>query len=462
MTAVLSPNTQAILLLTAPLIAPGGAASSPDLLSPGEYKRLARHLREIQRQPADFVSPDAADVLGACRSVIDESRMQRLLGRGFLLSQVIERWQARAVWVVSRADAGYPRRLKIRLREDAPAVLYGCGDMSLLDSGGLAVVGSRHVDDVLIDYAVSIGRLAARAGRTIVSGGAKGIDQAAMRGALEAGGTVCGVLADGLEKSVMNRENRNVLLDGRLVLISPYDPNAGFNVGNAMQRNKLIYAFADASLVVSSDINKGGTWAGAVEQLGKLKLVPVFVRSTGEPSAGLDALRNKGALPWPNPQDVDSFAEVFDVRAPSMAVSQRVGLSLIDGMQAVEATPAEPVQLDLARAIKTENEPSAPVDDVVHTQPAASDVAARAETLEELHQPEVTPAETLFSAVREAIRTILILPMKDAEVAAALGVTNAQTKAWLQRLVDEGAVEKMNKPVRYRARVQTQLFENKV
>ena len=57
-----------------------------------------------------------------------------------------------------------------------------------------------------------------------------------MRGALEAGGNVCGVLADGLEKSVMNRENRNVLLDGRLVLISPYDPNAGFNVGNAMQR----------------------------------------------------------------------------------------------------------------------------------------------------------------------------------------------------------------------------------
>ena len=448
MTAVLSPNTQAILLLTAPLIAPGGAASSPDLLSPGEYKRLARHLREIQRQPADFVSPDAAETLRACRPVIDESRLQRLLGRGFLLSQVIERWRARAVWVVSRADAGYPRRLKARLREDAPAVLYGCGDMSLLDSGGLAVVGSRHVDETLIDYAMSIGRLAARAGRTIVSGGAKGIDQAAMRGALDAGGNVCGVLADGLEKSVMNRENRNVLLDGRLVLISPYDPNAGFNVGNAMQRNKLIYAFADASLVVSSDINKGGTWAGAVEQLGKLKFVPVFVRSTGEPSAGLDALRNKGALHWPNPQDVDSFAEVFDVRAPSIAVSQRVGLSLIDGMQAAEATPAEP---------------PAPVDDGSHAQSSASDAAARAGTLEELPQPEeATPAEALFSAVRKAIRKILILPMKDAEVAAALGVSNAQTKAWLQRLVDEGAVEKVNKPVRYRARVQTQLFENKV
>ncbi|MBN0266443.1 DNA-processing protein DprA, partial [Pseudomonas aeruginosa] len=176
---VLSPNTQAILLLTAPLIAGRGTAS-PDLLSPGEYKRLARHLREIQHQPADLLSSGAAEILRACQPVIDESRLQRLLGRGFLLSQVIERWQARAIWVVSRADAEYPRRLKARLREDAPAVLYGCGDMGLLETGGLAVVGSRHVDDELIDYTMSVGRLAARANRALVSGGAKGIDQAAM------------------------------------------------------------------------------------------------------------------------------------------------------------------------------------------------------------------------------------------------------------------------------------------
>jgi predicted Rossmann fold nucleotide-binding protein DprA/Smf involved in DNA uptake len=243
MTPILSPNTQAILLLTAPLIAGRGTASS-DLLSPGEYKRLARHLRKIQHKPADLVSPDAAEVLRACQPVINESRMQRLLERGFLLSQAIERWQARAIWVVSRAEAEYPRRLKARLREDAPAVLYGCGDMGLLETGGLAVVGSRHVDDALIDYAMSVGGLAASAGRTLVSGGAKGIDQAAMRGALKAGGKICGVLADSLEKTAMNREHRNLLLDGQLVLISPYDPSARFNVGNAMQRNKLIYSIS--------------------------------------------------------------------------------------------------------------------------------------------------------------------------------------------------------------------------
>jgi predicted Rossmann fold nucleotide-binding protein DprA/Smf involved in DNA uptake len=259
--------------------------------------------------------------------VIDASRLRGLLGRGFLLSQVIERWQARAIWVVSRADSEYPRRLKARLREDAPAVIYGCGDMGLLETGGLAVVGSRHVDEALVDYTLSIGQLAARAGRTVVSGGAKGIDQAAMRGALEAGGKVCGVLTDSLERTTMNREHRNLLLDGQLVLISPYDPGAGFNVGNAMRRNKLIYALADSSLVVSSDLNKGGTWTGAVEQLDNLKFVPVFVRSTGEASVGLDALRKKGALPWPNPQDVESFDGVFNVQSPT--TSQQVGLALL-------------------------------------------------------------------------------------------------------------------------------------
>src|ERR1700677_1141437 len=148
MTPMLSPNTQSILLLTAPLIA-GRGASSENLLTPGEYKRLARHLREIQRQPADLMSTDASDLLRACQDVIDESRLQRLLARGFLLSQVVERWQARAIWVVSRADPEYPRRLKARLREDAPAILYGCGDIGLLDTGGLAVVGSRKVSEDL-------------------------------------------------------------------------------------------------------------------------------------------------------------------------------------------------------------------------------------------------------------------------------------------------------------------------
>ncbi len=330
MTRSISANTQAILLLTSPLIA-GRGSLPPEILSAGEYKRLARRLHDLQRQPADFLSQDATDLLQACRLVVHEHRLQRLLGRGFLLAQAIERWQTRAIWVVGRSDDEYPQCLKMRLREDAPPILYGCGDIGLLASGGLAVVGSRHADAGLIDYAMEVGRLAACAGKTLISGAAQGIDQAAMRGALEAGGKAVGVVSDSLERTCMQRENRDLLIDGRLVVLSPYDPNAGFNVGNAMQRNKVIYALAEAALVVSSDVNKGGTWAGATEQLEKLLLVPVYVRSTGEITKGLEALQRKGAIPWPNPQEPAALRSVLEAGAAAGRAALQGELALQPG-----------------------------------------------------------------------------------------------------------------------------------
>jgi len=287
--------------------------------------------------------------------------------------------------------------------------------------------------------------LAARAGRTLVSGGAKGIDQAAMRGALEAGGKVSGVLADSLVKTTMNREHRNLLLEGQLVLISPYDPSAGFNVGNAMQRNKLIYALADASLVVCSDMNKGGTWAGAIEQLDKLKFVPVYVRSTGGSSPGLDALRSKGALPWPNPQDANAFETVFEAAAPTQAPSPQSSLALFseDGPQGVAPTPPSLTEITPVLESTPTNAPTP---------------EARPEAASPMATTPSTPADTLFAAVRDVIQLLLKSPMKDTEVAAALDVSAAQTKAWLQRLVDEGVIEKQKKPAGYIVK-QSTLFE---
>jgi DNA processing protein len=300
MSTTLSQDGQVILLLTAPLMA-GRTEPSADLLTPSEYRRLAVFLRDAQRDPGDLLTAEADSLLRQCQGIVDGDRMRRLLGRGFLLSQAVERWQARAIWVVTNADASYPRRLTERLKDIAPTVLYGCGDTTILATGGLAVVGSRNATPALLTYTERIGQLAAHAQQTVVSGGARGIDQAAMRGALEAGGKVVGILADSLERAALNREYRAPLMEGRLVLVSPCDPMAGFNVGNAMQRNKLIYALADAGLVISSDYQRGGTWTGAAEQLTKLRLVPVFVRSRGELGRGITELQVLGARPWPNP-----------------------------------------------------------------------------------------------------------------------------------------------------------------
>ncbi len=129
---------------------------------------------------------------------------------------------------------------------------------------------------------------------------------------------VC-VLSDSLERRALQRDNRSYLKDGRLLLLSPYDPLAGFNVGHAMQRNKAIYALSDAALVMNSDYNRGGTWAGAVEQLEKLHLVPVYVRANGsEPGSALHELLKRGALEWPNPA---SPQELVDLITGETAIS---------------------------------------------------------------------------------------------------------------------------------------------
>ena len=243
-----------------------------------------------------------------------------------------------------------------------------------------------------------------------------------MRGALEAGGKVAGVLADSLERLALNREQRNLLMEGQLVLISPYDPSAGFNVGHAMQRNKLIYALADAALVVSSDYEKGGTWAGAVEQLEKLRLVPVYVRSSGDTGTGLEALRRKGALAWPNPETPAALAEALTVEVPPKKDPPGQNELSLSVREEIEQTYEIPPSL-------------LPGDD--STGPQLSDSS-------------LTPADELFAKVRELLKKI-ITPKTDAEVASDLQIAKGQAKEWLQRLVDEGVLEKLSKPVRYRS-----------
>lgn len=400
-----SANTKAILLLTAPLLV-GRQRDPAAVVSQGEYKRIRHRLAELGRQPAHLLGSDAEALAEEMTDLIVPARLHSLLARGFLLAQAIERWHSRSIWVISRADAAYPKRLKDRLKDDAPAVLYGCGDQGLLDRGGLAVVGSRDADEDLLEYAATVGRLAAKAGISVVSGGAKGIDRAAMSGALEAGGRVAGVLGDSLEKAAIDREAREPFLNGKLVLVSPFDPLVPFFVGNAMQRNKVVYALADAGLVVSAEKGKGGTWTGAVEQLEKYRVVPVFVRATGgAPSEALRALAGMGAQAWPEPCTPDSLRSAV-------------------ASQPVAAPRRETFLFDDSPVVQS------------HGIPASVTVTT-------------SPAQSLFDTARALLVRILETPKSEQEIAAELGAVKSQTVAWLKRLVAEGAITKEGRPVKY-------------
>ena len=454
MNGALSPNTQAILLLTAPLII-GRSPSPASILSAGEYRRLARCLFEQRHQPADLLMSDAEQLLETLRPDFEPGRIRTLLERGFQLSQAVEHWQTRAIWVISRADAEYPARYKSRMKEEAPPVLYGCGERTLLGARGLAVVGSRDADDTLLHYATSVGRQASQAHCVVYSGGARGIDQAAMLGGLSAGGSVVGVLADSLERAVLNRDYRDALLEKRLALISPFDPAAGFNVGNAMSRNKLIFALADAALIVNSDYQKGGTWAGAAEQLDKLKYVRVYIRSTGESAKGLEGLRKKGALLWSNPLTPEAFVATLSATG---APEQETVVQ--DTLPLGAAEPA-PITNEVQDTLPIEQ--ASPVTQeapALITEPLVAYVAQDATVLSPpIAYAALSPAEELFGKVRELMLQLVAAPQKEADVATELNITTSQAKAWLQRLVDEGSVVKHNRPVSYVIK-PTELFDN--
>ena len=434
----ISPNTQAILMLVSPLLA-GGFTEPKLLLTHREYTDLVKMLQQIGRQPADLLDKKiASDVLYTLEARhFDRKRLERLLGRGVQLGLALDHWQQRSIQVISRADDLYPQRLKKALQHQAPALLYVCGEnIDLLQSGGLAVVGSRDVDAELLAYARNVGELAACADCTIVSGGAKGVDQAAMQGSAAADGSVIGVVANNLETVVMC--NRNDLMKQRLLLCSPFDPAMRFQAWRAMERNKLIYALSDAALVVESDVGKGGTWQGAVEQIQKLKVVPVYTRTSGPDSAGLKALRAQGAHRWPE----------FDNKENLRAFMQNVGNPDKDAELPLFKQQVFS-EIDSPRETLYVPETEAPAESP--ERPAAQKVAEMATSVNSygLSTPlqDLTWEDRLFGHVEGVIMQMLeeLGPLKRDEIATRLKTTKGptgQTSLWLKRLLEADKIEK--------------------
>ena len=263
-----------------------------------EWNKLARQIRDSPlKQPAALAGRTADELAKDLGLPADDAeRIARLLDRSGRLALELEGLFSRGMWVVTRVDEQYPKKLRDTLKHQAPTVLFGSGATQLLSRGGVAVIGSRNIDEAGTAFAREVGRKAAAARLPVVSGGARGTDRLAMGASLEAGGVAFGILADSLERTVCQPDLRQLLLDGQLVLLTPYAPTAGFSVGAAMGRNKVIYGLADFAVVVSSDYQTGGTWAGAVEAL-KAGWCPVFARDGTHVPKGNGELLKLGAAP---------------------------------------------------------------------------------------------------------------------------------------------------------------------
>jgi predicted Rossmann fold nucleotide-binding protein DprA/Smf involved in DNA uptake len=260
----------------------------------------------------------------------------------------------------------------------------------------------------------------------VVSGGARGVDMISMTSALEAGGVVIGILAENLLKKSLERSARYAIADGRMLLLSPYHPNARFTVGTAMGRNKLIYAMADYGLVVSAEYKKGGTWAGAEEELKRENSLPVFVRLGKNAPQGNNKLLDLGAIPWPESIDRNGFKQqLFDLAAQYHEKRDKNGNNLSIDFQSTHKVSS----------IQEQQLTKEPIHDEV---PVIG------------HESKIQNNQvSIYQAVLPFILNKLDHPTTAEDLAQTLDVNKTQMNIWLKKAVDENMIKKLSKPVRY-------------
>ena len=407
-----SDTSDAVLLLTAHLSGSDDSGAKP--LTTAEWWAFANWLKE-RNETLESLLENVDEVLGGRSDPRGTTeRIKRLLDRGSALGLAKDRWAQAGLWWLTSADDDYPARLKKRLGQGSPAVLYGCGCRTLLCSmryRRFAVVGSRDASENDLSWTQAFGGTVAEAGYSVVSGGARGIDQAAMFGALDKGGTAVGILADSLLRTSSSKMYRSYLRSQDLVLISSFNPGAGFTVGKAMQRNKYIYCLSDRALVVHSGI-KGGTWEGAIENI-KKQWVPIWVRRDSDGSGNAALL------------------SVHHAQGPPQEVIQQICAS---DQSAVSSGQIE----DNSLYADTE---------VVTTSSGAGNVS---EQPEHISPQEPSHSSDLYGHFIQSLRELLVNgSIEKAELEKHYGLKQSQFDAWMKRAVEEKVVSKKLRPVRF-------------
>ncbi|WP_461641117.1 DNA-processing protein DprA [Labilibaculum euxinus] len=276
---MVTERTKAILLFTSYFTKSSDSNVKP--LTTFEWNRLVRWMSSKSINPEDFLTQDINLLTSGWQDkTITKVRIIALLERKSGLAFALDKWIKVGIWIINRGDKVYPRKLKERLKENAPAILFGIGNVELLNQNYIGVVGARKTSEKELHDTKIIGASIGESNYGVVSGAAKGVDESAMLGALEVNGFCLGFVSDSLIIKSTSKIFRKHIINKRLCLVSPFNPEAGFNIGNAMSRNKLVYTQSDATIVMKTD-TKGGTWEGAKENI-KKQWVPLWVNDNNE------------------------------------------------------------------------------------------------------------------------------------------------------------------------------------
>lgn len=244
----------------------------------------------------------------------------------------LERLERRGIRVLSYPGDGFPARLAHLY--DPPPVLYLQGPLALPARRAVAVVGARRSTEYGRRMARDIaGGLAAR-GWAVVSGMARGIDAAAHRAALDAGGATVGILGSGLDHE-FPEENRDLYAEMRAhgLLVSEFPPAERPRAGYFPRRNRVIAALAEAVVVVQAGGGSGAlnTAQHAIDLGREVLAVPGPVGAPG--SLGVHGLLRDGAGVAEGAEDVLAALGEGDAgegEEPETLVGMLPGLSFPD------------------------------------------------------------------------------------------------------------------------------------
>ena len=264
-------------------------ATRPDLSD-----RKKRAVLEVFPDPEDAY---LADEKAFADMELSAEELASLLDKNLTQAEkILEICEEKDIHICVLSEEEYPFRLKNI--DDPPLVLYYRGQLPDFDKApAIAAVGTRKASAYGLTAARQMGFQLVRCGAILVSGGADGIDGAAMEGALKAGGIVVGVLGNGADV-VYPKCNRRLFEDTRLrgCLLSEFPPETPPYKWNFPKRNRIISGLCNGVLVVEAPARSGAliTARQALEQGRDVFAMPGNVGV--DTSEGTNELLRSGAI----------------------------------------------------------------------------------------------------------------------------------------------------------------------
>lgn len=215
------------------------------------------------------------------------------------------------VQIFIESETNYPQYLKRTLGSKCPPILFLKGNSSLLNTSAVGFCGSRKTSEKGVNIASNCAVQFAKQNITVVSGYAGGADLAVHRASLASGGNTIFVLAEGILKSKVKSEVKELLNSENHVFISQFMPKLTWNAGNAMKRNSVIIGLSRAMVLIEAR-KSGGTFSAGKEalQMG----CPLYVIDFENPEVSAEAnpyFISSGGTPIRGKNGVPNLSEVI-------------------------------------------------------------------------------------------------------------------------------------------------------